>query len=547
MSAAAGSAPAPEPARTPGWARSLALLPLTPGWGALCARDPDLDLATAAAVLEEGARFAAGRIAPLNAPSDRIGCTLEGGRVRTPPGFADVYAEMGRDGWLGIDLPANLGGQGLPLVLHAAASVGFDGAAMAFMMASGSSRAAAHMLVQVAPDLAAEWVPRLAAGDWAATICISEPDAGSDVGRIRTRAERGPDGCWRVTGTKCWISFGDHDMAGRIGHCLLARTGPGIGTRGLSLFLVADQLDDGRRNRISVTRLEEKMGLHGSPTCVMAFDSAEAILLGEEGRGLPQLFAMIERMRLQTACQGLGIAETALDIARAYAETRLQGGDPAAPPLPILRHVDVRRQLLAIAAPTEALRALILELATMDDPALAGFLLPLAKNFGAETAFAAASGAMQVLGGAGYTREWPVEQLLRDSRVIAIYEGTTGMQAQDFLLRRLLRDRGAALAAFRARALPEIARADPAARSTAETVIARFIALSERLLADDAGAERAADGYLRAGWHAVCAWMACRLVSAEDADLNAAGRFLLHVLPARMAEAENLCTLPDWI
>lgn len=529
-----------------GWARSLALLPVTPGWAKLCSQRSDIDLDTVAAVLEEAARFAERHIAPLNAAGDRQGCRLQDGRVRLPDGFAEAYAAMGRDGWLGIDIPERLGGQGLPLVLHAAASVGFERAGMAFMMAHGGSRGAALMLARVAPDVAAEWVPRLAVGDWTATICISEPDAGSDVGRIRTRGEHTAAG-WRIYGSKCWISFGDHDMGSRIGHCLLARTGSGTGTRGLSLFLVPDRDADGRRNRITPSRVEEKMGLHGSPTCVLDFDGAEAILLGEEGRGLPQLFTMIERMRLQTACQGVGIAEAAVDIAHAYAGARLQGGDPAAPPVPIAQHADVRRQILTFEAPAEALRALVLELATLDDPALSGFLLPLAKNFGAEIAFAAASGAMQVLGGAGYTREWPVEQLLRDSRVIAIYEGTTGMQAQDFLHRRLLREQGMGLAAFRAKALPEVAAAEQPARQVADGLIDRFATLSDRILQGRVAPDLAADGYLRAGWHAVSGWMACRLLATGDPALHRCGRFLLHVLPARMEEAESLCALPDWI
>ncbi len=534
--------------------RLLALLRVTPGWAALGGDDD-----TAAAVLHEAAKVAQGLVAPLDAVADTQGCRLVEGRVQTPPGFAEAYRQMGRDGWHGIDLPEDLGGQGLPLALHVAASSLFEGACMPFMMAQGASRAAAHMLAEVAPEVAQLWAPRLAEGTWAATICISEPDAGSDVGRIRTRAERRGDG-WQVTGSKIWISFGDHDMADRIGHCLLARTGTEVGTRGLSLFLVPDRLEDGRRNGITVTRIEEKMGLHGSPTCALAFEGAEAILLGQEGRGLPQLFAMIERMRLQTACQGLGIAARAGDIARAYAAERRQGGRPDAQPVPIIDHPDVRRQLLAIDAPVAVLRALVLELGIVmdlarfgpedqraEEAALAGFLLPLAKNFGAETAFAAASGAMQVLGGAGYTREWPVERLMRDSRVIAIYEGTTGMQAQDFLMRRLLRDDGRALDLFLSRARAEIAACSDPAAAQAQEVIGRFEALSRAFLAGDAGLsgpELAADGYLRAGWHAVCAWLSCRVLKAGD---PAPARFMLHALPARMGEAEAACRLPAWV
>ncbi|MFD1913742.1 acyl-CoA dehydrogenase family protein [Halodurantibacterium flavum] len=526
--------------------QTRALMAVTPGWQ-VQAEAAGLDDATVTAILSEAAKFAEGVLAPLNPVADRTGCRLQDGRVATPPGYAGAWLRLGQDGWLSMDLAEGAGGQGLPLTLHAAAAPFFEGAAMAFMMLAGSTRAAAHLLTQTGGAVAAEWVPRLASGDWTATICISEPDAGSDVGRIRTRAEE-VEGGWRITGSKIWISFGDHDMADRIGHLLLARTGPAsAGTRGLSLFLVPDRTDSGARNGITVTRIEEKMGLHGSPTCALSFAGSEGILLGEAGRGLPQLFRMIELMRLQTACQGLGIAQRALAIARSYASERLQGGPPDAPPVPLGSHPDVRRQLLAIAAPTAVLRALVLELSTLmdGDEGLAGYLLPLAKNFGAETGFQAASGAMQVLGGAGYTREWPVEQLLRDARVIAIYEGTTGMQAQDFLIRRLIRDGGQTLGRFLDRARAGVAACrDEAARDTATAVLDRFDALSRDLLAGAASPELAADGYLRAGWLAVTAWLACRLIEAGS---EREGRFALHDLSERMAGAEALCHLPAWV
>lgn len=239
----------------------------------------------------------------------------------------------------------------------------FDGAATALMMAAAASRPAARLLATTAPELATVWAPKPAAGEWTASICISEPEAGSDVGRIRNRAA--PDsGSWRITGQKCWISFGSRDMTSRIGHLLLARTGPPeTGTRGLSLFLVPDRLDDGSSNAVTCTRIEEKMGLHGSPTCALSFDSARADLVGERGRGLPALFTMIRLMRLQCACHGAGIARRASDIAHGYAAERRQGGDPAAPPVPIDTHADVRRRLAELDARTTVLEAFVLELA----------------------------------------------------------------------------------------------------------------------------------------------------------------------------------------
>ena len=522
-----------------------ALLEGTPGWADQAAR-AGLDRDDVARILTEAERFADGVLAPLGARADAEGCRLVQGRVRTPEGYAETYARLGADGWLAPDLPPELGGQGLPLALHAAASLHFEGAAMPFLMAATASRAGAHLLAGAAPDLAAAWAPKLAAGAWTATICISEPDAGSDVGRIRTRAT--PDGeRWRIDGTKCWISFGDHDMAPRIGHLLLARTGaPEEGTRALSLFLVPDRGEDGAANGITVERIEEKLGLHGAPTCVLRFEAAHGTLIGAPGRGLPELFRMIELMRLQVGCQGAGIALRAAALARRYAEERRQGGDPREPPVPIASHPDVRRQLIELDAQAALLSALVLEAAVALDEARrgdtasaarAGFLLPLAKTFGGELGFSAASGAIQVLGGAGYTSEWPAERYLRDARILTIYEGTTGMQAQDFLLRRLVRDEGAGLDAFLARARTELAGTGEAGVAA---LLDRFDALS-RSLAGRGAAElaHAADGYLRAGWCAVSAVLAARLCRLGGAP-EAAGRHWLATSGARMGLAEAM-------
>ncbi len=530
--------------------RMQILLQATPGWAEL-AQTHDLDGETIGAILGEAEKLAGSLLTPLGLASDAEGCRIEDGRVIVPECYHAAFAGLAEGGWQSVDLPEAFGGQGLPTALHSAASVFFEGEAMGFMMSA--SRPAAHLLLGLDETVAAQWLPRLAAGEWATTICISEPDAGSDVGRIKTRATRDGAG-WRVTGTKCWISFGDHNLTDRIGHCMLARTGSAEdGTRGLSLFLVPDRHEDGTANGVSVSRIEEKLGIHGSPTCVMAFDGAEAVLLGEEGRGIQQMFRMIELMRLQTACQGLGVAQRATAIAASYAAERRQGGKPSAPPVPIIRHADVRRQLTVMASATEVLRGVVLEVSVLLDRARAGdkaaehlaaFLLPLAKNFGGETAFAVAGGAIQVLGGAGYTREWPVEQLLRDARVITIYEGTTGIQAQDFLHRRLMRDGGAALGLF----LEHVARglegcADAAVKQAAQDLVDRFADLSNGLLTAEDGyapLDLAADGYLRAGWVAVSAAVSVRLIGCGG-QLEAFGRVRLAQLAAEMLAAETAC------
>lgn len=512
-------------------ARTLALLNRTPGWHRLRALRPDADPDTVAAILDAGVRLVDEVLTPLDDQADRVGSRLQAGRVTCPPAFAAAWRAMGDGGWIGLDLPESFGGSGLPLVVQAAAQQLLDRGGIAFNMGWGASRSAAHLLAERAPDLAADWVPALIAGERAATICISEPGAGSDVGRIRTRAVQGAEG-WRITGSKCWISYGDHDAVPLIGHCLLARTSDAPGTRGLSLFLVPSRCE-GAPNGITISRIEEKLGLHGSPTCVMDFDGAQGWLIGTVDRGLSQLFTMIELMRLQTGCHGLGAASRACDLAQAYAADRLQGGPPGAPPVAIATHPDVRRQLGRLRARTEILRAAVLELAaTMDlarlEPegdhaALAAFLLPLVKTFGAETGFDVASGTVQVLGGAGYTREWPAERILRDTRILSIFEGTTGMQGIDFLERRLVRDRSG-FDAF-------LARADAP----------RLAALADRLVAcpDETRRLTAADAWLRLGWLAVTAWLAPRLDPADAAIATAqlAERMAVHEAEIKAALA----------
>lgn len=493
---------------------------------------PAIDADTLDSILHAAGRIADDILAPLDRIADRQGCRVENGRVLTPPGYREAWRTVAEGGWLGLDLPESRGGSGLPLAAKAMTTTLFDRAGLAFGMVCGGTASACALLAEHAPEaVARDWIPALISGDRAATICMSEADAGSDVGRMRTRAER--DGAlWRIHGTKQWISFGDHDLALRIGHCLLARTGDAPGGRGLSLFLVPDTLDDGTRNGVSLVRLEEKLGLHGSPTCALAFDGAQGILLGTPERGLPQLFTMIALMRLQVACQGLASAARATEIAETYAAARLQGGDPAGPPVPIATHPDVQRQLAAMRGRTELLRAVILHLAACLDraraeadaeaAALAQFLLPLAKAHGAETGFDVAHAAIQVLGGAGYTRDWPLEQTLRDIRVAAIYEGTTGMHGIDFVERRLIRDpRG--FEAFR--------------RRTSGSVADAFAALAEELR--KAAPDRrlaAADAVLRAGWLAVAEWLGPRLPEdARDGLADLQDLFALHAGRARRA------------
>jgi alkylation response protein AidB-like acyl-CoA dehydrogenase len=503
---------------------------------------------TVVAILEEAVKLASDHLVALNDVGDAQGCILVDGRVKTAPGHREAWAAFADGGWPTLDLPEEEGGQGLPAALAFSVQEVLDRACPAFGMIPVPTRSAARMIHAFASEeLRAEWMPKLASGEWVASICISEVDAGSDVMRMRTRATPDGDGSWSITGEKQWISFGDHDLAPRIGHCILAKTAT---AEGLSLFLLPDSID-GARQPIVVRRLEEKMGLHASPTCAMGFEGAKAWLIGEEGRGLQQMFVMITNMRLATGAQGLGIASGAADVALNYAAERRQGGRGATP-VTIDNHADVQRMLLDMAARVETLRGLVIAAANQvdlanhetdpqakaDAAALLQWLLPIVKTSGGDVAFEVSSAAIQVLGGAGYTREWPVEQCLRDARVLTIFEGTSGIQALDIVHRRVRRD-GSGLACFL-----KAARADCAAGDSLAQVLdllehgAASIAAEQDPGAVDGGAT----AFLRLAQLAASGWIAARLAGLDSgvpaqARLVAAGRHWLAGLPTRAALA----------
>ncbi|HEY6869307.1 MAG TPA: acyl-CoA dehydrogenase family protein [Novosphingobium sp.] len=534
-------------------ARHLAILPFGERLTELSASDSDPALWRA--VLDEAARVAAEVVAPVDPVLDRVGARLIDGRVVTPPEHRQAWERFAAGGWIGLTEPGALCST-LPLALATAVDELFNRASAAFMMLPNASRAAAALLVERAPAaLAEQWVPRLLSGEWAATICISEPGAGSDVGRIRTRAAQ-HEGVWRITGNKCWISYGDHDLSARIGHCLLARTGDAPGVRGLSLFLVPSHTAAGAPNGITVGRIEAKMGLHGSPTCVLDLEDTEGLLIGAPGEGLQQLFTMMLRMRLSCGPQGTGVAAAALETALAYAGERRQGGAADRPAIAIASHADVQRQLLAMAGQVEVARGLNLAAATAMDLArlepdagrardwseLAQLLLPLVKDGGAWCAFRVASAAVQVLGGAGYTREWPVERHVRDSRVFSLFEGTTGIQALDLLHRRIARDKGAGLLRLLA-----LVRADAAETPMAEPLLAaldRLVALvAPTLMVGDAGAAH----LLELVTLVAQGWIAARIVarSGDDATgrrMRAGAAFFLSELGPRATMLADLAT-----
>lgn len=504
---------------------------------------------TVAAVLDEAARFAGERLEPLNLAMDSHPVRLIDGRVKTAPGHAGAWAEFIAGGWPTLDHGVEFGGQALPLALGLAVQEVFDRACPAFGMLPVAQRSAARLIAAFGNKAdKAQWLPGLASGEIGATICISEAGAGSDVMQMTSRASQDAAGRWAVTGEKCWISYGDHDLTGRIVHCVLARTDPpGAARPEVSLFLVEGA--DAQPGRVVVRRIEEKLGLHGSPTCSLGFDGASAVLLGAPARGLAQMFVMITQMRLSVGAMGLGIASAAADVAIAYAAERRQGGPPGSP-RPIDSHPDVRRQLLEMDARAQLLRALILATANFADMALAGsdedqrkadealvqYLLPIIKTAGAHAAFHNASGAIQVLGGAGYTREWPVEQMLRDARVLSVFEGTSGIQALDLLHRRVLRDnRG--FARF-------LALAREAAGSGPLAACLDRLEDAASLLGDRAGqpgeTEAGASAFLDLAILAALGWMAACLADLPDEGggsrrMRAAGRYWLARIDARSA------------
>ena len=406
---------------------------------------------TVDAVLDGAAQFAQGQFAPLDRIGDTVGARWSDGAVTMPPGYREAYRAFVAGGWMTLAAPVDAGGQGLPLALSAAlmedlnaSNIGF---ALCPMLSLGAIEAiAAHG----SPEQKADTLPKIVSGEWSATMNLTEPQAGSDVGALRTRAEPNGDGSWRLTGSKIFITFGEHDLADNIVHLVLART-PGApeGTRGISLFLVPKFIG-GQRNDVRCASIEHKLGIHASPTCVMSFGEeagATGWLIGAEHAGMRAMFTMMNNARLNVALQGVGIAERATQRAVAYALERRQNGKA------ITDHPDVRRMLLRMRALTSAARALTyyafgqLDRKTAGDDA-AGYraevLTPLAKAWATDIGCEVASLGVQVHGGMGYVEETGAAQHLRDARIAPIYEGTNGIQAADLVGRKLGLDGGAA-------------------------------------------------------------------------------------------------------
>ena len=431
----------------------------------------DLDRETTAAILDEAGRLAEKVLAPLNPVGDSEGCRLENGVVHTPEGFAKAFAAMKDGGWNGLDLPEAYGGQNMPYVLATAVGEMFVSANMAFNMYQGLTHGATSAILAHGSDAQkATYLPKMVSLDWTGTMNLTEPHCGTDLGLLRTRAEPQPDGSYRITGQKIFISAGDHDLAENIIHLVLAKApGGGEGTKGISLFIVPKLLVKpdgtlGDRNAVSVGKIEKKMGIHGNATCVMNYDGATGWLLGDLHKGMRNMFTMMNEARLGVGLQGYSVAVPAYQNAAAYARDRLQGraatgpANPAGPADPLIVHPDIRRSLMDQRAFIEGARALTLWGASLIDAshragdpaaeAMISLLTPVIKGFQTDKGFEMAVQAQQVWGGHGYIEEQGMSQFVRDARIAMIYEGANGVQALDLVARKLAADNGKPMLAF---------------------------------------------------------------------------------------------------
>ena len=433
--------------------------------------DADLSRDLIDQIVEEGGKFAEEVIAPINRAGDQEGCTIDGDVVTTPKGWKEAYQQMVEAGWTSLAFGTEYGGQGLPSIMSMAVGQFTAAASAAFSMYPGLTAGAYHGIeASASEELKQKYLPKMATGEWTGTMNLTEPQCGTDLGMVRTKAVPNGDRSYSITGQKIWISAGEHDFADNIIHTVLARVEGAVpGIKGLSLFVVPKFLvnEDGSigdRNGVQCAGLEHKMGIHGNATCVMAYENAKGWLIGEEGRGMNNMFVVMNEARLGTGLQGLAIGDAAYQAAVEFANDRLQGRaltgakNPDGPADPIMVHPDVRRMLLEAKAFVEGGRAFILwtalqaDLQKSSDEAVAtkakdymGLITPVLKAYLTDKGFHVASLAMQVHGGSGYTEHFPASQYLRDARITMIYEGTNGIQALDLVGRKLPSNGGRAI------------------------------------------------------------------------------------------------------
>ncbi|TDK45678.1 acyl-CoA dehydrogenase [Antarcticimicrobium luteum] len=527
------------------------------GWSGIAGlpQHAGLDLGDVSAVLEEFGRFCADRIAPLNAPGDRAASRIENGKVILPEGFAAAYAQFVEMGWQGLQHPEAYGGQGLPRAVGAAATEILNAANMSFALCPLLTDGAIEALLTAGSEAQkATYLTPLVSGRWTGTMNLTEPQAGSDLALVRSRAERNADGSYRITGTKIFITYGEHDMAENTVHLVLARTpGAPTGVKGISLFLVPKYRVEadgslGPRNAVRCVSVEHKLGVRASPTAVLEYEGATGHLIGEENRGLDYMFVMMNAARYAVGLQGIAIAERAYQQALAFARERVQSrpvDGSSRDAVTIIHHPDVRRLLLRMRALTEGGRAMAAatagwqELAHPDETpascpeaaALAEFMVPLVKGYCTEMGVEVASMGVQVHGGMGFIEETGAAQHYRDARILPIYEGTTAIQANDLLGRKTLRDGGATarrLAAMIAGTEADLSAGSPVAQLVATRLTAArgaFEAVVDHLCHTGGADPNAAFGgsvpYLMLAGNLMAGWQLARsLLAAERALEN---------------------------
>jgi alkylation response protein AidB-like acyl-CoA dehydrogenase len=548
-------------------------------------------LDTAAAVLEECAKFNESVVAPLNWEGDRHPSAWADGEVRTTPGFKQAFRQFVEGGWQGLHHPAEFGGQALPKLIHTACIEMVNSASLSFALCPLLTDGAIEALLTAgSPEQQAAYLPPMIEGRWTGTMNLTEPQAGSDLSLVRTRAEPQPDGSYKLFGTKIYITYGEHDMADNIVHLVLARvSGAPEGVKGISLFICPKVLADGTRNDVRCVSIEHKLGIKASPTAVLQYGDgggATAYLVGQENRGLEYMFVMMNAARFAVGVQGIAVAERAYQKAVQYARDRVQsrpvdGSLPAA--APIIHHPDVRRMLMTMRAHTEGCRALAMVAAASYDAAHAHpdaavrqenqafyeFMVPLVKGLSTEMSLEVASLGVQVHGGMGFIEETGAAQHLRDAKILTIYEGTTAIQANDLVGRKTVRDGGRTALAIASRiaqteaelqardsvACHAMARRLGAARVAFEDAV-RFVAGQSKASPNAVFAGSVPylmlAGTVMAGWQMARALLAAeeRLAAGEDTEFLQAkivtARFYGdHILNRAGAMRDSICEGAD--
>jgi len=537
---------------------------------------------TAAAVLEESARFNENVVAPLNQPGDTHPSVFHAGRVTTSPGFKEAFRQFVEGGWQGLQHPVEFGGQGLPKLIHAACAEMLNSANLSFALCPLLTDGAIEALLTAGSHAQqAACIPKMVDGSWTGSMNLTEPQAGSDLSLVRTRAEPQPDGTYKLFGTKIFITYGEHDMADNIVHLVLARVaGAPEGVKGISLFICPKVLADGTRNDVHCVSIEHKLGIRASPTAVLQYgDHGGAVgdLVGQENRGLEYMFVMMNAARYGVGIQGIALAERAYQHAVAYARERVQGrpvDGSLTRAAPIVHHPDVRRMLMRMRAHTEACRALAYVAAAAHDAAHAHadarvrqenqtfyeFLVPLVKGLCTEMALEVASLGVQVHGGMGFIEETGAAQYLRDAKILTIYEGTTAIQANDLVGRKTARDGGATARAIAARIAATVRELE-AAGSAASGSMARRLDAGRQALVDVVeyvvreGKERpnavyaGSVPYLMLAGTVVAGWQMARALLAAEARLAAGDESAFmraKIATARFYAEHILVEAPTW-